>query len=70
MNSFPERFTQIIRQLGKTEAERADKLGYTTRQLANWRDGHGIVSTLERLERAGIIHLNDGSCSCPKQAEQ
>jgi len=67
MQTFPERLAQIIRRLGKTEAERAAKLGYTTRQLDNWEKGLGIVNTLERLESAGIIHLNDGSCSCPEQ---
>ena len=67
MQTFPERLAQTIRRLGKTEAERAAKLGYTSRQLDNWEKGLGIVKALERLESAGIIHLVDDSCPCQKQ---
>lgn len=67
MQTFPERLALIIRRLGKTEAERAAKLGYTSRQLDNWEKGQGIVRALERLENAGIIHLVDDSCPCQKQ---
>jgi transcriptional regulator with XRE-family HTH domain len=69
MLTFPERFAQIIRCLGKTEAERAAKIGYTVRQLDNWEKGGRVVTALERLERAGVIHLNDGSCPCSKQPQ-
>lgn len=62
--TFPERLRQAILPLGKTEAERAARLGYTTRQIDNWERGEGIVKALERLERAGVIHINDGSCTC------
>jgi transcriptional regulator with XRE-family HTH domain len=62
--TFPERLRQAILPLGKTEAERAARLGYTVRQIDNWERGEGIVKTLERLERAGVIHINDGACTC------
>jgi transcriptional regulator with XRE-family HTH domain len=62
--TFPERLRQAILPLGKTEAERAARLGYTVRQIDNWERGEGIVKALERLERAGVIHINDGACTC------
>jgi transcriptional regulator with XRE-family HTH domain len=62
--TFPERLRQAILPIGKTEAERAALLGYTVRQIDNWERGEGIVKALERLEAAGVIHVNDGSCTC------
>ena len=68
--TFPQRLLRAIRPLGKTEAERAAKLGYTVRQLDNWEKGEGVVNALEKLEKAGVIHLNDGTCPCAKRAGQ
>lgn len=64
--TFPERLRQAILPLGKTEAERAARLGYTVRQIDNWERGEGLARILERLEGAGIIHVNDGTCTCQR----
>lgn len=63
-----QRLMAAIKPLGRTEAERAAALGYTVRQIDNWERGEGLVKVLERLERAGVIHINDGSCTCQDKA--
>lgn len=68
--TFPERLRRAILPLGKTEAERAARLGYTVRQIDNWERGEGLVRALERLESAGVIHINDGSCPCQRATEK
>lgn len=54
---FEERFMQAIRRLGKTEAERADRLGYTVRAVDYWAEGKGLAATLKKLEGLGIIRV-------------
>jgi hypothetical protein len=51
-----ERLMKAIEPLGKTEAERAQKIGFTVRTLDNWAAGKGL-RTLERLEAAGVIRI-------------
>lgn len=69
--SFPDRLARAIRRIGKTEAERAQRIGYSVRQVDNWERGEGLAKTLERLETAGVIHIT-GECPCsraePEQA--
>lgn len=64
MLSFPERLMRAIRPLGKTEAERAARLGYTVRAVDYWAEGKGLAAALEKLEQLGVIHLNDAECPC------
>lgn len=66
---FTLRLMQAIRRIGRTETERADRLGYTVRALDYWEKGGGLVPILERLEREGVIHVNDGTCACAPPAE-
>jgi hypothetical protein len=56
---FEERFMQAIRRLGKTEAERAARLGYTVRAVDYWAEGKGLAATLKNLETLGIIRVVD-----------
>lgn len=51
-----ERLMKAIAPLGKTEAERAKRIGFTVRTLDNWAAGKGL-RTLARLEAAGIIRI-------------
>ncbi len=51
-----DRLKKAIAALGKTEAERAEKIKVTVRTLDNWEAGKGI-KTLEKLETAGIIRI-------------
>ncbi len=64
--TFQQRLMRAIERIGKTEAERAKKLGYTTRAIDYWAEGKGLVPTLERLENAGVIHIT-GECTCIRQ---
>lgn len=57
--SFNERLMRAIQRLGKTEAERAKKLGYTVRQIDNWEKGEGLAKVLEHLENVGVIAVVD-----------
>lgn len=56
MTTARERFLKAIEQLGTTEAERAQKLGFTVRTLDNWCAGKGL-KTLEKLIDAGIVQV-------------
>ncbi len=67
METLHQRILKAIEPLGKTEDERARALGFTVRTLDNWAKGDGL-KTLERLEKAGIIHIN-GECACAPQRE-
>lgn len=51
-----DRLMQAIAPLGKTEAERAKRIGFTVRTLDNWAAGKGL-RTLARLEAAGVIRI-------------
>lgn len=61
--SFNERLTRAIRRVGKTEAERATKLGYSSRHIDNIERGEGLARILETWEKAGVIHIA-GDCPC------
>lgn len=67
MEAFNARLKQAIRRVGPTKC--ADALGYSTRQIYNWEKGMGIAKTLQQLEELGIVHINDGSCTCANQIE-
>lgn len=56
MTSTRERFLKAVEQLGTTEAERAQKLGFTVRTLDNWCAGKGL-KTLEKLIDAGVVQV-------------
>jgi hypothetical protein len=56
MTTTRERFLKVIEQLGTTEAERAQRLGFTVRTLDNWCAGKGL-KTLERLIDAGVVQI-------------
>lgn len=62
MDTLHQRILKAIEPLGRTEDERARKIGFTVRTLDNWAKGDGL-KTLERLEKAGIIHIV-GECNC------
>lgn len=58
MNVTRKRILKAIEQLGKTEAERAQKLGLTVRAIDNWYAGKGLRTT-EKLIEAGVIQVAD-----------
>lgn len=56
MTTTRERFLKAVEQLGTTESERAQKLGFTVRTLDNWCAGKGL-KTLEKLIEAGVVQI-------------
>lgn len=67
MATLHQRILKAIEPLGRTEDERARALGFTVRTLDNWAKGDGL-KTLERLEKAGIIHIT-GECTCDRKEQ-
>jgi hypothetical protein len=51
-----ERILKAIERLGKTEADRAKRIGFTVRSIDNWEAGKGLRTT-ERLIEAGILQI-------------
>lgn len=56
---FEKRLMRAIARLGKTEAERAARLGYTVRAIDYWAEGKGLAATLAKLEELDIIQIVD-----------
>jgi hypothetical protein len=57
--AFEKRLMRAIARLGKTEAERAARLGYTVRAIDYWAEGKGLAATLAKLEELDIIQIVD-----------
>lgn len=51
-----ERLMKAIAPLGRTDEERAARLGVTTRAIGYWKANKGLKS-IERLEAAGVIRI-------------
>lgn len=51
-----ERLMKAIAPLGKTDEERAARIGVTSRALGYWKANKGLKS-IERLEAAGVIRI-------------
>jgi hypothetical protein len=62
---FETRLMRAIERLGRTEAERAARLGYTVRAVDYWAEGKGLAATLKRLEGVGIIRIVEFEESIP-----
>lgn len=59
-----ERLLKAIAPLGRTDEERAARLGITTRALGYWKAGEGLKAIM-RLEAAGIIRIIEPSDEKP-----
>lgn len=59
MELFVERLRKALRRAGKTEVERAARIGRTVRAIDEWERGKGVAPLLESLERAGVIRILD-----------
>lgn len=57
--TFEQRLTEALRRAGKTETERAARIGRTTRAIDDWEKGRGLAPLLKRLEIAGVIRILD-----------
>jgi len=57
--TFEQRLKEAIRRAGKTEAERAARIGRSVRAIDDWEKGKGIAPTLKNLEDAGVIRILD-----------
>lgn len=57
--TFEERLKKALRRAGKTETERAARIGRTVRAIDEWEKGKGIAPTLKSLEDAGVIRILD-----------
>jgi hypothetical protein len=64
---FEQRLKEAIRRAGKTEAERAARIGRTSRAIDDWEKGRGIAPLLKNLEIAGVIRIldDDSIGACP-----
>lgn len=60
---FEQRLKEAIRRAGKTEAERAARIGRTSRAIDDWEKGKGIAPLLKNLEAAGVIRVLDDECA-------
>jgi hypothetical protein len=55
-----ERLIKAIAPLGKTDEERAARIGVTARTIGYWKNDKGLKN-LARLEAAGVIRIIDPS---------
>lgn len=60
-----QRLIAAIKRLGKTEAEAADRVGFTVRTIDKWEIGEGCDTTVKLID-AGILHVT-GDCPCTKE---
>lgn len=59
MKPFEQRLKEALRRAGKTEAERAARIGRTPRAIDDWEKGRGLAPLLQSLEAAGVILILD-----------
>jgi hypothetical protein len=57
--TFEQRLKEALRRAGRTETERAAKIGRTTRAIDDWEKGKGLAPLLRNLETAGVIRILD-----------
>lgn len=57
--TFEQRLKEAIRRAGKTEAERAARIGRTVRAIDDWEKGKGLAPLLKNMEDAGVIRILD-----------
>lgn len=59
---FEQRLKEAIRRAGRTEAERAARIGRTSRAIDDWEKGKGLAPLFKSLEDAGVIRVLDDEC--------
>lgn len=56
-----------IKRLGKTEAEAAERAGFTVRTIDKWEVGEGCETTVKLIDN-GILHVT-GNCPCSRHTD-
>ena len=62
------RLIAAIKRLGKTEAEAADRAGFTVRTIDKWETGEGCDTTVKLIDN-GILHVA-GDCPCSRHSDE